>query len=151
MSPIIHGSFTIERVLRATPARVFAAWSSASAMRSWFHGPAEWGPVNFELDFRVGGGGRSSTGPKGGPPHRFESRYYDILENERIVYAYEMYSGSKRMSVSLTTVELQEVQGGTKLVLTEQGAYIDDSWGGNDSREQGTRGLIEQLAGEVEK
>ena len=148
---ITHGHFTIERVLRATPARVFAAWSSTKAMLQWFHGPAEWGAPNLEIDFRIGGGGRSSAGPKGGVPHRFESRYYDIVENERIVYAYEMYSGPKRMSVSLATIELQAVPGGTKLVLTEQGAFIDESWGGNDSREQGTRGLLEQLAAEVEK
>jgi uncharacterized protein YndB with AHSA1/START domain len=152
MSLITHGSFTLERVLRATPARVFAAWSSAAAMVQWFHGPVEWGPVNLELDFRVGGGGRSITGPKGGDAHRFESRYYDIVDNQRIVYAYEMYAGSKRMSVSLATIELEPVAGGTRLVLTEQGAFIDENGDhGNASREQGTRGLLEQLAAALEQ
>jgi len=35
--------------------------------------------------------------------------------------------------------------GGTRLLLTEQGAYLDGGFDGNAGREKGTHGLIENL------
>ena len=37
--------------------------------------------------------------------HRFDSLYYDIVPDERIVYSYEMHLDDKRISVSLATIE----------------------------------------------
>ena len=53
------------------------------------------------------------------------------------------------MTVSLTTVEFTPAaDGGTRLVLTEQGAYLDGreqpAW-----REQGTADQLEALAGQL--
>jgi len=53
------------------------------------------------------------------------------------------------MSASLTTIELKPRDGGTLLIHTEQGAYLDGSDDGT-GREDGTRGLLEILAREVE-
>jgi uncharacterized protein YndB with AHSA1/START domain len=46
--------FVIRRVLRATPARVWAAWTDVAELRRWFH-PASWVITSAELDLRVGG------------------------------------------------------------------------------------------------
>ena len=66
-----------------------------------------------------------------------------MVPNERIVYAYEMSLDDRKISVSLATIELAPTQTGTRLVLTEQGAFLD----GNDdgSRERGTNYLLDQL------
>ena len=143
-TPVIHSTFTIERNYKASPARVFAALTQLEHLKHWFGGPPEWSEEKITIDFRVGGKMTSSGGPKGGAVISFESRYYDIAENERIVYAYDMNVGDRRISVSLATFVLHPEGNGTRLVLTEQGAYFDDP-GGPAGREQGTRELLETL------
>lgn len=50
----------------------------------------------------------------------------------------------KRISVSLATIEFRPAGAGTRLVVTEQGAFLDgyDDAGG---REQGTRWLLDKV------
>jgi uncharacterized protein YndB with AHSA1/START domain len=143
-----HSTFTIERRYAATPAQVFAAWADPKKKGRWFVGPAEWAKGRYELDFRVGGHERTSGGPKGGPVHRYEARWHDIVPNRRIVSTYEMYMDDARMSVSLATVELAADGPGTRLIYTEQGVYLDGP-DGTASRESGTRDLFENLAAEL--
>jgi uncharacterized protein YndB with AHSA1/START domain len=97
-----------------------------------------------EFDFRVGGRERNSGGPKGGPVHSFNGVYQDIVPDERIVYTYDMHLDDERISVSLTTIELKPEAGGTRLIFTEQGVFLD---GYDDAagREQGTRWLVGKL------
>jgi uncharacterized protein YndB with AHSA1/START domain len=141
---VTHATFVVERSYDASPARVFAAWADPAAKARWFAGPEEWGPDEFELDFRVGGREVSRGGPKGGPVHRYEARYQDIVTDERIVYSYWMHLDDALISVSVATVELRAEGAGTRLVLTEQGAYLD----GHDTsaqRQQGTGELLDAL------
>ena len=139
-----HATFTIQRTYAAAPARVFAALSTKEAKGKWFSGPAEWTRRKWELDFRVGGREVSAGGPPGGPEHIFVAQYLDIVENARIIYAYDMFEGEKKLSVSLATFELAPAGKGTRLTLTEHGAFLD---GHEDpaQREHGTRWLLEKL------
>jgi uncharacterized protein YndB with AHSA1/START domain len=139
-----HSTFVIERVYAASPARVFNAFADPAAKARWFGGPAEWEKGSQEFDFRIGGRERSSSGPKGGPVHRFEALYYDIVPNERIIYSYDLYLDTTRISVSLTTVELKPAGSGTRLVFTEQGVFLD-GYDDAGSREHGSRWLLEKL------
>jgi uncharacterized protein YndB with AHSA1/START domain len=142
---VVHATFTIERTYDASPARVFAAFADAGAKKQWFGGPPEWGPDEHEMDFRVGGRETNRGGPKGGPVHHFDARYMDIVPDRRIVFAYDLYVDDVKLSVSLTTIQLQPAGKGTRLTFTEQGAFLD---GHEDPslREEGTRGLLEALA-----
>src|SRR6478672_3340694 len=110
----------------------------------WFKGPTDWGVSRFESDFRVGGKEVNSGGPKGGPVHSFEATYYDIVHDERIIFVYEMELDGKRISVSLTTVELAPEAAGTRMRFTEQDVFLD-GWDNVDSREEGTRELLDAL------
>ncbi len=104
---VVHDTFVVERTFAAAPARVFAAWASADAKLSWMGGPDE-KPDEYELDFRVGGREfNKGSLPGGGPTFTLEARYMDIVPDERIIYAYEMYLDDARMSVSVGTVELK--------------------------------------------
>jgi uncharacterized protein YndB with AHSA1/START domain len=137
---VTHSSFTLERTYDAPPARVFAAWADPAEKSQWFGA----GEDNFELDFRVGGR-EFSAGTVEGNSYTYEARYQDIVPDERMVYTYEMHMNDARISVSVTTVELKPAGDGTRIVYTEQGAFLD---GLDDPklREQGTGGLLEALA-----
>jgi len=142
---VTHANFKIERTFDSPPQTVFAAFSDPKAKGKWFVGPADWIQGEKRMDFRVGGREVDVGGPKGGPMSKFDCHYYDIVPNERIVYAYEMYLDDNRISVSVATIEFKPVGAGTRLVLTEQGAFLD----GFDKpalREEGTRELLEALA-----
>ena len=139
-----HDSFVIERTYPQSPAKVFHAFADRDAKARWFGGPDEWVKGRQEFDFRVGGRERLSGGPKGGPVHSFDGYYFDIVPNERIVYAYDLHLGEQKISVSLTTIELKPAGTGTKLIFTEQGVFLD-GYDDAGSREQGTRGLLEKL------
>jgi uncharacterized protein YndB with AHSA1/START domain len=141
---VTHASFTVERSYDATQVTVFAAWADPEAKARWFAGPAEWESGPHELDFRVGGREVSSGGPVGGPVHTYRAIYWDIVAPERIVYTYEMLLDETRISVSLATVELAPDGGGTRLALSEHGAFLD----GFDvpaEREHGTGALLDSL------
>jgi len=139
-----HATFVIERTYDASPARVFAAWATSAAKGMWFVGPDEWQKSSHELDFRVGGRERVSGGPKGGPVHAYDACYQDIVPNERIILAYDMHLDDKRISVSLATIELKPAGAGTRLIYTEQGAFLD-GYDDAGSREQGTGHLLDAL------
>ena len=139
-----HSTFVVERTYERAPAEVFAAWAEPSAKRQWFAGPEDWHQEDHVLDFRVGGREHAGGGPKGGPLHRYDATYVDIVPNERIVSTYEMHMDALLTSVSVATVEFQPDGSATRLTYTEQGAFLD----GLDNaveREAGTRGLLDQL------
>jgi uncharacterized protein YndB with AHSA1/START domain len=142
---VTHGTFAIERSYDAPPQRVFAAWSDPKAKAQWFVGPDDWQSSDHEMDFRVGGLEHVSGGsPDGGPTFSYDARYQDIVPDERIVTTYEMHMDDARISVSVATVEFQPEGSGTRLVLTEQGAFLD----GHDTpaqREHGTGELLDAL------
>lgn len=140
-----HATFVIERSFAVPPARVFQAFADPAAKAKWFDGPADWEKGPREFDFRVGGRETSRGGPAGGPVHVFACLYRDIVPNARIVYSYDMHLGDKRISVSLTTIELFPEGKGTRLKFTEQGVFLDglDDAG---SREQGSGWLLGALA-----
>jgi len=48
-------SLTITRRLRASPQKVYAAWTNAEKLIQWFAAQAKPGSVKADLDVRVGG------------------------------------------------------------------------------------------------
>jgi uncharacterized protein YndB with AHSA1/START domain len=147
-----HSTFTIERAFKAPPGRVFAAWATNEAKAKWFAGPA--GEVVEEIrefNFREGGSDRLRGRWNSGRISDFKSTYWEIIPDRRIVYAYEMFMDDRiRMSVSLATIEFAPSGAGTRMTLTEQGAFLEQYApdGGDDAagREHGTKVLVEKLA-----
>jgi uncharacterized protein YndB with AHSA1/START domain len=141
---VTHATFTIERTYDAAPERVYRAFADPEAKAKWFGGSGEWRQGKRVMDFRVGGKEHLSGGRKDGPPHIFDATYMDIVPNERIIYAYEMHIGDKRISVSLATIALKKAGKGTKMTFTEQGAFLDD-FDQPETREEGTKVLLDRL------
>jgi uncharacterized protein YndB with AHSA1/START domain len=143
---VAHGSFTIERVYAAPPQRVFAAWASQAAKDRWYGSGDDFlaSTDRYTLDFRVGGLERLDGMLPNGHAFGYEAFYQDIVDDERIVMSYDVRVDGRRASVSLMTVELAGVSGGTKLVLTEQGAFLD-GLDTNDSRQDGALDSLNKL------
>lgn len=146
---IDHASFTIIRDYKAKPARVFAAHAREDAKRAWFVDAEGWETAEYSLDFRPHGWEIWRGRFQGGPEIRNNTLYLDIVENTRIILAYEMFAGDARLSASLLTITFAAHGGGTRLTLTEQGAYLDGGDGARN-REIGTRDLLEALAKAVD-
>jgi uncharacterized protein YndB with AHSA1/START domain len=141
---VTQASFTLERTYPAGVARVWKALSDPASKKKWFEPPETWERDEHTMDFRAGGRETSVGGPKGGPVIKFEALYYDIVPHERIVYSYDMLVDDARISVSLATFQLQADGEGTRLTLTEHGAYLDGSDDGSE-RKRGTGGLLDKL------
>ena len=142
MTSVEHATFVLERSYDAPPGRVFAAFADPEAKAQWF------GAVDFSLDFRVGGRETNGGGPDGGPFYRYEATYRDIVPDERIVYTTDMYVDDRIMSVSVATIEFAPEGAGTRLVLTEHGAYLDGLETAAQ-REHGTGELLDKLGAEL--
>jgi uncharacterized protein YndB with AHSA1/START domain len=123
---------------------VFAAWSDPEAKARWFDGPG----AEVELDFRVGGRERRRGTLPDGRAYTFQALYHDIVWARRIVFTYEMHLDETRISVSVATVQLRPERAGTRLVFTEQGAFLD----GHEMagrREHGMGSLLDALGAEL--
>ncbi|WP_027346782.1 SRPBCC domain-containing protein [Hamadaea tsunoensis] len=144
---VIHDTFSLERTYPATPSRVFAAFASVEAKNEW-GATSEVKPSDDieEFDFRPGGRERFTV-MRRDTTYRSDALYYDIVPDQRIVYSYEMYADGVRISVSIATIELVKSAGGTTVIWTEQGTYLDgiDGVHAPALRVGGTEELLDSL------
>jgi len=136
---IVHSTFTAERTYPAPVDRVFRAWADPQIKVRWFAG----NPDDYDLDFRPGGV-EHNRAVIDGKRITWEAHYREIVPDERIVYTGTLSENDTVATLSLTTVEFAAEADGTKLVLTEAGAYLDGreqpAW-----REEGTGGWLDAL------
>ncbi|MFS0868626.1 SRPBCC family protein [Paenibacillus xylanilyticus] len=139
---IIHDTFSLERTYKASPTRVYAAWSNPASKANWF-------AKADEFEFRIGGQEIIRGGEPGGPVYASIFTFQDIVPDHRIVYTATIDMEEKRISVSVITVELKPEGASTKLVYTEQCTFLD----GLDSKEahiEGANDFLDKLEIELE-
>ena len=141
---VVHGMFTIERTYDARPAAVFYALTDRAAKARWFEAGGGWELLEREMDVRPGGRERVVGKWPSGMITAFDASYWDVVPDERLVYAYEMHIDGRKISVSLATVQLEPAGTGTRLKVTEQGAFLD-GYDDAGSREKGTGTLLDRL------
>ena len=139
---IAHGSFSVKRSYPHPVAKVFRAWSDPAIKRRWYGGPKQ-DDARRVFEFRVGGR-ENNFGRVGNQQFALESVYYDIVPENRIVYAYDVRIDGTITSLSIATVVFTSTGNGTELVMTEHGAFFD----GLDSpteRIGGTEWVLDEL------
>ena len=139
-----HATFVIERTYPVPVSAVWRALSDNDARDQWFGGGAAFDVADKSHDFRVGGHGIEDGQWKGGPRSRFHSTYTDIVDQQRIVFTYDLWIDGQHVSTSLTTIAVEPDADATRLTYTEQGVHFD----GLDTvegREEGTGGLLDNL------
>ena len=150
---VVHSTYVIERSYSAAPERVFGAFADPARKRRWFGERGGSETEVFEMDFRVGGADLYQFRLQEGTPFPGvaivnHTSYQDIVPGSRIVLAYTMTLGDKRISASLVTLEFVAAQGGTRMVFTEQAAFFEGA-DGPAMREDGWKKLLEGLATEL--
>lgn len=150
---VTHSTFVVERSYPAAPERVFGAFADPAKKRRWLAENQTRAVEEFTVDFRAGGKEiaryRFAEGtPFPGTELAYDTTYQDIVPNRRIVMAYSVALGGKRISASLATFELLRTDKGTDLIFTEQGAFFEGA-DGPQMREAGWRQLLEKLAEEL--
>jgi uncharacterized protein YndB with AHSA1/START domain len=122
---VLHGSFTVAREINAPLARVWDAYSVEKSRAAWRRIP---GPDSvLALDFRVGGWERlTGSSDANGTAEVIASHalFLDIVEQERIVSSHEVLLDGVRRWVSLISIAFEPIQGGTRIIHTEQYAFL---------------------------
>ena len=144
-----HGVFTVRRSFAVSPAQVYRALSDKEAKARWFGGHEGFVALEREMDVRPGGRERLKGRWPSGLITTFDALYFDVVADERLVYAYEMSLDDRKISVSLATLQLEAEAGGTRLTVTEQGAFLD-GYDDAGSREHGTGALLDALGASLQ-
>jgi uncharacterized protein YndB with AHSA1/START domain len=114
------GTVRLQRVLRATPERVYRAFLTPDAMAKWLP------PYGFtckvhHFDARVGGTYKMSfTNFSTGNGHSFGGEYLELIPNQRLRYT-DRFDDPNLSGEMLTTVSLQQVSCGTEIAIVQEG------------------------------
>jgi len=136
-----HTDFVLDRRFKAAPARVFHAWADPDAKQRWSDCHTETGTTEYSLDFRPGGQELYRATLADGTRMTVDKTFLEIVPDARIIFAYAMAADGRSLSASLVTVEFHRDGEGTRLILTEQLAYLD----GHEDRDERRRGTEEGL------
>ena len=120
MSVETVNSLRIERTIKADRRAVWDAWTRPEQMRHWSC-PAPGGLKDVKADLRVGGSFVLSMEVDGNA-HTAFGTYREIDEPRRLVYTWDWKEEDHHMGEeTVVTVEFDEVDGGTRVVLLHEG------------------------------
>ena len=145
-----HATIVIERTYSASVERVFGAFANPQARARW-SAPSDAAVLIYdEADFRVGGRDTFRCGAKSDPKFLGETRYHDIIPDRRIVSSATIDTNGKRLSVALTTMDLEPEGSSTKVKLAVQIVSLD-SPDMIEGTKIGYTGSLDNLARELER
>jgi uncharacterized protein YndB with AHSA1/START domain len=107
----------LQRRFRASPERVFRAWTQPSALREWWCPPG-WIAGQIELDVRVGGSyciRMSRVGDR--RPVAVRGQFLEVRPPERLVYTWRWEGVFPHVPETLVTLELRGSESETLLTL----------------------------------
>jgi uncharacterized protein YndB with AHSA1/START domain len=113
------GTLVVERVFKASPDRVFQAWTDPEVLIRWW-GPEGHSTPEYALDVREGGAWRTVMRSPGGGAHICSGVYREISPPNRLVmtWAWEQPDGQRGHE---TVIELtfQRAGEGTRMRLVQ--------------------------------
>lgn len=144
MSPDTASSLRLTRTIDANPDAVFRAWTDPDRMKRWMC-PEGAVVEAAESDPVVGGAYRVVMRTDDGNRHTASGEYREIERPRRLVFTWgwEEEGASVDPGGSLVTVELEDRDGGTELVLLHERLPDAESRAGHES---GWTGALDNLA-----
>ena len=111
---------SLHRILKATPEKVYKAFTDADSLASWIPPYGFTGKVH-SLDLKVGGLYKMSfTNFTTGNSHSFGGQYLEITPNEKLIYTDE-FDDPNLPGKIITAIELRKVSCGTELFISQEG------------------------------
>lgn len=115
-----NNSVTLHRVLKASPEKIFRAFSDATAFSSWIP-PYGFLCVTHHLDFRVGGNYKMTfTNFSTGNGHSFGGEFLEIKPGEFLKYT-DKFDDPNLPGEMITSVWFKKVLCGTDITITQEG------------------------------
>lgn len=138
-------SVTLRRRIRARPAIVFDAFSTAQGLTSWW-GPDDQPVIAAQADARVGGAFRVRFRTSDGREHECAGEFLEIVAPVRIVMSWRWTEGGEpreRGRTSRVELHLRPIDDGTELTLIHADLGDDSSAHGHAL---GWEGALDKLA-----
>jgi uncharacterized protein YndB with AHSA1/START domain len=135
----------IERTIAAPPEAVFAAWTRAEAVSTWFAPSDEYTAVIHELDVRVGGRLRIEMRHAGGKSHTVAGVFRDVQVPRRLAFTWA-WVGQPEAEDTLVTVKIEPHEAGTRLLLVHEGFANQAQC---DEHDKGWTGCLARFPGVV--
>ncbi|MEO6905993.1 MAG: SRPBCC family protein [Ginsengibacter sp.] len=111
---------TLHRVLKATPAKVYRAFTEGNALSFWIP-PYGFLCVVHEMDVRVGGSYKMSfTNFSTGNGHSFGGNFLEIKPNEFLKHT-DNFDDPNLPGEIITSIWFQKVSVGTELKIVQEG------------------------------
>ena len=115
-----NNSVTLHRVIKATPEKVYRAFTEANALASWLP-PYGFLCVVHHIDARPGGSYKMTfTNFSTGNGHSFGGEFLDLKPNEFIRYN-DRFDDPNLPGEMTTSIWLKKVSCGTELSITQEG------------------------------
>lgn len=130
----------VRRTFAASRERVFAAWTSAEALKRW-HAPGDTVVEDAGVDFRVGGQYHVLMRGTDGSKHLVGGQYREIDRPNRIVLSWR-WQNKQDDTESLVTIVFIERGNETEVVLTHTGLPTDQQ---RDAHRHGWIGCFDNL------
>jgi len=139
----------VRRVIRATPERLFAAWTEPAQLRHW------WGPETVtcgaaEIDLRVGGRYRLANRFPDGSVWWIGGSFETIAPPRLLIYSWELAAGELAPEAPLPPVQATErvtvrfePRGDATEVIVQHERIADEA--GRVSHEKGWLGCLDGL------
>jgi len=134
-------TLTIERVFKASPEKVFKAWTDPAILVKW------WGPEGFEtpeceMDVRAGGSWRTTMVSPKGDGHTVSGTYREISPPTRLVMTWGWEQDGERGHETVIEVTFEPAGSGTKMRLVQS---VFESQNSRDMHSQGWNSTFDDL------
>lgn len=133
-------SLEVRRTIRASPERVYDAWTTPEALTQWFAPSADFTTVVHEVEPRVGGRYRIEMRHRSGSSHIAVGTYRELSRPSRLSFSWR-WEGTP-MADTIVTIEITPTGGGTELVLKHSGFTTEHD---RNEHVKGWTGCLERI------
>ena len=116
-------SLTLQRHIKASPEKVFSAWTDPQQIVKWLH-PGGCDVILSEMELKVGGRFHMIMCAPDGEEHDVSGLFREVAINEKLVYSWAFRSTPERESI--VTFSLKADGDGTWLTLTHE-QFFDEA------------------------